>query len=563
MRWFALVAVLVACGPDRHQPADAKGDVASGSDADVGDAACSRSCADDLHSIVDCHDMPLMICSDTDACDTSTLTCVDACSAAADTHASVGCDYYATDTETAQPTYCYAAFVANTWTTPAHITVELAGSNLNVAAFTRIPAGNGPGLTYTAYDPVAGLASGQVAILFLGGNTGNAPACPVAAAVPAAAHNGNGIFSSFHITTDVPVVAYQINPYGGGAVAITAASLLLPTSAWDTDYVAVTPGPGAGGHNGSMNIVAAADNTTVTITPTVAVTGGNGIPASAAQVPFTLGLSRGQQAQITQQTELTGSTIVASKPVGFMTAHNCMMMPVGVQFCDHAEQMLPPSHALGHRYAGVMYRPRVPAETATFWKLVGVADGTQLTYSSAVGGPTTLDKGQSVTFSTGTPFVVESQDDAHPFELFTYMTGSTYVADGYGDPDFVVSVPPEQYLSRYVFFADPTYPETNLVVVRTRGTDGQFHDVDLDCAGTLTGWTALGDYEWTRTDLTTGDFANVGNCSTGPHVMKSAAPFGLWVWGWGTPNTTTSTVNVSYGYPAGMNVARINQVIIQ
>ena len=63
--------------------------------------------------------------------------------------------------------------------------------------------------------------------------------------------------------------------------------------------------------------------------------------------------------------------------------------------------------------------------------------------------------------------------------LFTYMTGSERVpgANGLGDPDFVVVVPPEQYLDRYVFFTDPTYPETNLVVVRKRDGAGVFHDV--------------------------------------------------------------------------------------
>ena len=54
----------------------------------------------------------------------------------------------------------------------------------------------------------------------------------------------------------------------------------------------------------------------------------------------------------------------------------------------------------------------------------------------------------------------------------------------------------------------------------------------------------------------------VGNCTTGRRQMKSANPFGLWVWGWGTPETSFFTENVSYGYPGGMNVTPINNVVI-
>ena len=199
------------------------------------------------------------------------------------------------------------------------------------------------------------------------------------------------------------------------------------------------------------------------------------------------------------------------------------------------------------------------------WRIVGAIDGTTLTWSKNVGGPATIDQGKTAEFITGEPFVVKSQDKDHPFMLFTYMSGSTWQPgrSGYGDADFVISVPPQQYMSNYVFFADPTYPETNLVIVRSRGSDGQFHDVTLDCAGKLGNWTPVGtDHEWTRTDLVTGNFANVGACSTGRHQIDSDAPFGLWVWGWGTPNTTPSTSDVSYGYPAGMNVAPINQIIL-
>jgi len=555
------VVCAVACGPSKRPNSgdDVDGNSSHGDGVDPG---CPLMCSADLHSVVDCNNVNVMTCGATDACDGGSHTCVDACQGAATNHHSVGCDYYATDTETEQPTYCFAAFVANTWTSPAHIQVEYGGTQESVASFIRLPSGSGPSLTYTAYDPVAGLPPGQVAILFLAGNNGGAPNCPVTSAVPNAAHNGTGIFTSFHITTDVPVVAYEINPYGGGSVAVTAASLLLPTSVWDVDYVAVNPiGQSAG--SPSLNIVAQADATQVTFTPVAAVGGGGGVPAGAANAPMTINLNKGQHAQITQVAELTGSIVSSNLPVGFMSAHNCMNVPTGTSYCDHGEQMVPPVHALGFRYAGVMYRPRTAAETSTFWRVIGAVDGTTLTYSSPVGGPATLNKGQAVTFQTGTPFVVTSQDKDHPFEFFEYMTSSTFFNDGYGDPDFVLGVPPDQYLSDYVFFADPTYPETNLVVIRARGNDAAFHDVNLDCLGPMSNWQPVGDYEWARADLMTGNFSPVGNCSTGRHEIKSDAPFGLWVWGWGTPNTSTFTANVSYGYPGGMNVAPINTVVIE
>ena len=371
------VACVVACGPGKR-PGDDFGDDAT-SHGDGVDPGCPLGCSADLHSVVDCNNTIVTTCSATDACDGASHTCVDACQGAATNHHSVGCDYYATDTETEQPTYCFAAFVANTWTSPAHISVEYGGTAQTVATFTKLPVGNGPSLTYTAYDPVAGLPPGQVAILFLAGASGGAPncplTCPVTSAVPNAAHNGTGIFTSFHITTDVPVVAYEINPYGGGSVAVTAASLLLPTSVWDVDYVAVNPVGQAAG-SPSLNIVARGDGTQVTFTPVAAVSGGGGVPAGAANTPMTINLSKGQHAQITQPAELTGSIISSNVPVGLMGAHNCMNMPVGTSYCDHGEQMVPPVHALGFRYVGVMYRPRIAAETSTFWRVIGAVDGT-------------------------------------------------------------------------------------------------------------------------------------------------------------------------------------------
>ena len=46
---------------------------------------------------------------------------------------------------------------------------------------------------------------------------------------------------------------------------------------------------------------------------------------------------------------------------------------------------------------------------------------------------------------------------------------------------------------------------------------------ELDGAGKLQGWTALGDYEWTRFDLVRHNFAPQGGCNNGRHEIKSDA----------------------------------------
>jgi hypothetical protein len=430
-----------------------------------------------------------------------------------------------------------------------------------------VPLGFGPNLTLAPYDAVAGLAPGEVAVLVLNGpspNGGGVP-CPI---VPAIGFDtrvaGTGAGKSYVIETDLPAVAYQINPYGAGVgAAVAGASLLIPTSAWDQNYVGADAYQyDLPGRNPSMNIVASQDGTTVTMNPVAAVAGGGGLPGGAQNQIIQFTLDRGEHAQYSQPEELTGSIIQSDKPIGLMAGHSGLRVPVGVAYADHAEQMIPPVRALGHEYVGVMHRPR--GNEGAVWRVIGAVDGTALTWSSDVGGPATLDQGEIVEFITADAFVVASQDEDHPFMLHTYMSGSAWQPiglSGHGDADFVISVPPEQYLASYVFYTDPSYPESNLVIIRAQH-QGQFWPVDLDCYGPLDGWQAVGAYEWTRIDLMSGNYEGQNGCSTGVHQIDSDAPFGLWIWGWGTPATTDFTQNRSYGYPGGMNIRPINDIMI-
>ncbi len=594
--FLTVTSILVGAGCGSSKPTSdfTTGDDAStGDDATAGDggnddaisfgdsgdgAGCATHCSSDLHYVLDCNNQRVKTCPMDQGC--AGNGCVPACESAKANKSTFGCDYYSVDPDIISAAYgaCFAAFVANTWNAPITITADRGGQTLSVGTFARIPSGNGQSLTY---QPLTNgqLQPGEVAILFFNrfGNTGgtafNCPTgiTPAVTATDGAIH-GTGIGNAFHFATSAPVVAYDIFPYGGGATAATSATLLLPTTAWDTNYIAVnafrqsTVAASSGAAN-FIEIVAQEDNTKVTISPTAAIIAGTGVAGTGAGVPHDYMLNKGQYLQITQPGELSGSPIQSDKPVGLWGGTSCLNIDVGDFACDSAHQQIPPVKALGHEYAVVRYRSRIDGtEESTFYRFVGAVDGTTLTYepSTPMGAPTTLRSGQVGEFKVAAPFVVKSQDGQHPFYMSAHMTGGANAMNR-GDPEFVNVIPPAQYLASYVFFTDPTYPETNLVIVRTKSTSG-FKDVTLDCAGVLTGWLPVGssgNYEYTRIDLVRHNFAKQGMCDNGRHEIHSDAPFGLTIWGWGSDESVGfQSTYVSYAYPAGASVQPINTVVV-
>jgi hypothetical protein len=573
------------------------GDSGSFMGDDGGSPGACETCSADLHQVLDCatHSV-LQTCPASQAC-SPTGGCVAPCQGAAANKSSVGCEYYAMNpdawsavpdnpvVENSSAGGCYAAFVANIWPSTVTVDVDFNGQTLDISKSAYLPQGSGAGLSYA---PLSGnsIPPNQVAILFLAhfhhsddGGIGLQPdgglsfgqggsmemPCP-AGVTPAytiddAAVHGTGSGHAFHITTSAPVTAYDIYPYGGAKSYVASATLLLPVSAWDTNYVAVSGFQGEAVQGNSNKVdsniafVASQDDTSVTITPAAAIVGGNGVASGSAGTPISYRLNQGESLQLEQFDDLTGSVVLSDKPLGTWGGHNCMFVPdSGTRACDAAHQQIPPVRALGSEYAAVRYRDRVAnSNESAPWRFVGAVDGTMLAYepSAPANAPTTLNKGQLVEVESSGPFVVKSQDAMHPFYLAGHMTGGGSLPGYLGDPETVNVVPPQQYLEHYVFFTDPTYGETNLVIVRPAGGP----DVTLDCvSGPLTGWQPIGSrYEYTRPDVQHLG-AKVGACDNGRHEIQSAGPFGVTVWGWDNA--------VSYAYPAGASVKPINAVVV-
>jgi len=598
---FALLgaaALWVGCGSSGNKAGFAAADAAAGGDdasvdaaptsddggrglqADAEAAAPCFACSADLHQVLDCSTPPhvLQTCPADQGCGPNGQ-CVDPCQAAAANESSIGCDYYTIPADgwsdipginnaAGAPSSgsCFAAFVNNTWGIPLKVTLDWNGKTIDATPYSYVPAGTGSSLTYVPV-PASGIPAHQMAIVFLNqygaANTYKA-LCP--SSVHAAIEDqdiglhGTGFGHALHLSTSAPAVVYDIFPFGGASSYISSATLLLPTPVWDTNYVAVSAWPGFGSNPMDVEIVGMTDGTKVTLLPTAAIAQGGAVPAAPAGQPVTYTLDKGQLLQFAQLADLSGSPIQATNPVGVWGGHYCMTIPnQSTPACDAAHQEIPPVKALGSEYVAVRYRSRTVGEETVPWRIMGMVKGTTLSYDPPVSGaPATLDVGQLAEFSTNQPFVVRSQDDKHPFYLAAHMTGGGVAgANGVGDPETVNVVTPAQYLPSYLFFTDPTYAETNLVIVRGPAQDGSYKDVKLDCLGStaVSGFTAVGGskYQYARVDLQRGH-KPVGQCDNGLHTIWSDAPFGITVWGFDQ--------YVSYAYPAGASVRPINDVVV-
>lgn len=582
-----VAAMLMACSEDRSTFGGDDPITLTPPDASAEAGECPFQCSLDGRSVVrSCTGEVVETCAMNLACGAG--LCQEPCAAATADRSSNGCEFYLQPPEFTKRVgrNCYAAYVVNAGTTDAVLTLEFQGKSLDLSkSVFRTNPGDASLVPHTG--PIA---AGESAIVFVAdrpagqsSSTSTDVACPpdvVAASTETALPDGPGFGSSFHMTATAPVGIATIYPFGGAKGYKPTATLLLPVSTWSTQHflfnawernTLVNTFVGIGP---SAQIVASEDDTEVTLLPNHDLQNGSGFVGTVANVPVSFNLNKGQVLQLAQGEELSGSIVTSTKPTSIFGGHECMLIPSARDACDIGQQQLLPFEQWGSEYVSVGYRPRQgnPGELMPY-RIMAARDGTRLDYDPKVpgGAPLTMSAGQVVTFwaAVDDAFVVRTQDADHPIYLAAYMTGSGRVAaqttdilgstylSGAGDPEYVNVIPSGQYLSSYSFYADPTYEETSLVVIRAKSHD-KFEDVWLECAGNLPTWKPVGtrgDYEWTRVDLARnggpGDKFGSSVCQNGLQRMKSDGPFTATLWGWG--------YYASYAYPGGLSLRKLVQ----
>ncbi len=277
-------------------------------------------------------------------------------------------------------------------------------------------------------------------------------------------------------------------------------------------------------------VIAPFDDTSVRIVPTARL-------RNAPRRAFTVDLDRGQGFRAEGRirgTDLTGSRIVADRPVAVFNGNVCAEVPISQRACDHSFETAHPVRSWGtsalvtnlpNRSGGSIYRV-VASEDDTRVTLDGVFQGTLRRGRFLERGPLA---GNHV-FAANRPIFVTQ-----------FMTGRSSPGAVGGDPAQANMIPPEQYLEEYTFSTVGSGQfESHFLTVTA--PDGSLGSVLLDGEPIEPGaFSPVGD---------SGFSSAVLPIDEGTHVTSSPEPHGITVEGLNPAD--------SYVYPGGARIAITN-----
>ena len=224
-------------------------------------------------------------------------------------------------------------------------------------------------------------------------------ACETGCLVPQTEVNeqGIGIGKAFRLTSDMPVLAYQWNPYGS-EMSSADASLLMPVTSLTGTYLAAswpTNQLGDSAKYSQVTVVGTQDDTQVTFIPRIAVESYGGIgPLTAGVESPAYALDAGDVLTIRSDAEggdLSGTVVQADRRVAVFGGHGCANVPsADYCCCDHLEEQLLPLEAWGMSTVLARVAPRTDCTAdhdTALWRIIAGADNMTVTFDPPAPAP--------------------------------------------------------------------------------------------------------------------------------------------------------------------------------
>ena len=240
-------------------------------------------------------------------------------------------------------------------------------------------------------------------------------------------------------------------------------------------------------------IVAAKDNTVVTISPTQTITiPSDLIPGGTTVTPgnsATFTLNRLQTYAIRPNAlDITGTKVFTTKPIAFFTGHECGNVPQGVCCCDALMEQVTPTVNWGKVFIFALLRGQA---AGAYIKVIGHKSTTTFTLRCSNGNTQsyTLSGSLKVTTILLTPETLICSITSNQPIFVVQLCPSQQQGSSQGDP-FMIIVPPIEQFSTNVTFPGygDRFPQNyvNVAVLGTQVPTGVYLGSTLISSG----WTA-------------------------------------------------------------------------
>ncbi|HEU4389272.1 MAG TPA: PKD domain-containing protein, partial [Blastocatellia bacterium] len=345
----------------------------------------------------------------------------------------------------------------------------------------------------------------------------------VTVSVPAGSHGAASDAvenQGIHVTAQNPITIYAYDYW----LWASESFLALPTDALGTEYRALGYRniPGAAVKGSIFSVVAIANGTTVTITPS-ATTG-----SRTAGVPYTVLLNQGQNYQLYNTTDgedLSGSLITANKPIAVWGGHFGTRIPDLSAWENPLVEQLPPVAAWDREFITVTTK----THTKDTFRFLAATDNTAVNVNGNL--VATLNAGQWYEqLITGPAHILAS----NPILVAQYGNSQLYEYGSGGDPYMSLVPPVTKYLNSYA-------------------VSSVFTDFEAsNYLNIVTPTSAIGTILLDGTVIGSSNFAPVGASGysvaqllvgKGLHNLNGSAPFGVMGYGLAAAD--------AYGHPCG------------
>ncbi len=259
-----------------------------------------------------------------------------------------------------------------------------------------------------------------------------------------------------HLISEKPVNVYALN----WSLNSADVAVIYPVGSLGQEYFAVCyypaidQGPAQNGRNSEFLIVATEDETLVEITPSRVTDKGK--PKDST---FTVLLNQGQAYQVQSENEpgtaaegqgdLTGSHVLASKPVAFYSGSLSTRVPTTQCCWDHLYEQIPPVHSWGREY----YLAPLKTREQDRYRIIAAYDNTTVHITGRV--PVTIQRGafEEIVVYHNDPKRIVSDKPVLVAQYSQSRDVDIGFTGGDGDPFMIILSPVNQSRNEITFVA--------------------------------------------------------------------------------------------------------------